>query len=404
MFSHVQVAPPDPILGVSLAYKADPSPNKVDLGVGAYRTDDGLPLVLSSVKKAEKAILDANYNKEYLPIDGLAEFDRLATELLFGADLKGQEKRVVTVQSLSGTGALRLGAALIARIFANKPTVYVSKPTWSNHFNIFRNERLEVKEYRYFDPRTNGLDFEGMIADLKAAPDQSVIVLHLCAHNPTGVDPNTEQWEIIANVIQEKKHIPFVDGAYQGYASGDLDHDAFAARLFFRRGFEFFSAQSFSKNFGLYGERIGSFFAVTNSPQAAEAVLSQVKLDARALYSNPPVHGARIVAKVLSDPELYKEWTSELKQMSGRIIQMRQQLFDALVARKTPGDWSHIVKQIGMFAYTGLTPEQVDILINKYHIYLLKSGRISMAGVSTKTVNYIAEAIHDAVTSILAKH
>eukprot|EP01113_Clastostelium_recurvatum_P006494 TRINITY_DN1292_c0_g1_i1.p1 TRINITY_DN1292_c0_g1~~TRINITY_DN1292_c0_g1_i1.p1 ORF type:complete len:441 (+),score=116.37 TRINITY_DN1292_c0_g1_i1:26-1348(+) len=404
MFSGVKVAPPDPILGVSLAYKADNDPRKVDLGVGAYRTDDGQPLVLSAVQKAEKSILEAHLNKEYLPIDGLAEFTRLSTEMLFGPELKGKEQLVATMQSLSGTGALRLGAAIISKLFPKGTIVYVSKPTWGNHFNIFRDEGLEVREYRYFDKNTLGLDFDGLIGDMDAAPRGSVFVLHLCAHNPTGVDPSPEQWETIASKVQEKGLFPFVDGAYQGYASGDLDRDAYASRMFLRRGVEFMAAQSYSKNFGLYGERIGALNVVTSSPEAAKAVLSQVKLYARAMYSNPPVHGARIVAKVLSDPALYKEWITELKQMSGRIIHMREELFNALKARGTPGDWSHIKKQIGMFTFTGLRPEQVQVMTQKYRIYMLDNGRISMAGLNSKNVAYVADAIHDAVTNVAAKH
>lgn len=403
-FSNITQAPPDPILGVSLAYKADQHPNKVDLGVGAYRSDEGKPYVLAAVKKAEKIILEQNYNKEYLPIDGLQEFTERNLKLLFGDALKGNEKRLATTQSISGTGAVRLGAEFIRRFMPPGTTVYVSKPTWGNHFSIFKEARVPTAEYRYFDKNTNGLDIKGMLADIEAAPDQSVFLLHLCAHNPTGVDPTEEQWGAIADLIQKKHHLAFIDGAYQGYATGDLERDAYAARLFLKRGLEFLTAQSYSKNFGLYAERVGAFTVVCAADGIATNALSQIKLDVRPMYSNPPVHGARIVATVLGDADLTHEWITELKQMSGRIIEMRTALVNALKARGTPlpngqpGEWRHITDQIGMFSFTGLTPDQCDQLTKKHHIYLLTNGRISMAGINTKNVAYVADAIHDVVT------
>eukprot|EP01133_Synstelium_polycarpum_P007376 gene7376-8595_t len=397
LFTEVPQAPVDPILGVSMAYKADPSPNKIDISVGAYRDENAQPYVLKCIRAAEERLLGAT--KEYLPIDGIPEFNRVSAELLYGEEMRGHEKRMVTVQALSGTGALRLGVIFIRKYLPAGTTVYVSNPSWANHHNICKESGVPSAQYTYYSAATNGLDFDGMIRDMRAAPNGSVFVLHLCAHNPTGSDPSIEQWNIIADVMAEKKHIPFVDCAYQGYASGDLDRDAYSARLFFKRGFEMFSAQSYSKNFGLYGERAGALTIVTNNESACPRMLSQLKMDIRAMYSSPPTHGARLVATVLTDPALRTMWVEELKVMSGRIMRVRQELYDAVVALKVPGSWKHIIEQIGMFTYTGLNPKQVEFIVKKYHIYLLASGRVSVAGLNSKTVPIFAAAIADAVAN-----
>jgi aspartate aminotransferase len=394
-FANVQEAPPDPILGLNAAFQADPTPNKLNLGVGAYRTEEGKPLVLSCVRKAETKILNANHNKEYLPIDGLADFNRASAKLIFG-DLTSQ--RIVTVQALSGTGALRIGTAFI-KSFMPEATMYISDPTWVNHFSICREAGVPYKTYRYFNNQTRQLDFDGMCEDIKNAPSRSVILLHACAHNPTGADPTLEQWEILADIIQEKGHFTFFDCAYQGFASGDLDKDATPIRIFVNRGMEVFCAQSYAKNFGLYGERIGALHVACANEKIASTVLSQLKIIIRAMYSSPPIHGALIVATVLSDPQLYEEWKAELLLMSDRIKLMRRLLYDALLNLGTPGDWTNIINQIGMFSFTGLSADQCDTLTKKYHIYLTKNGRISMPGLSTKTVPYLANAIHDVVTN-----
>ncbi|EGG17697.1 aspartate aminotransferase [Cavenderia fasciculata] len=398
LFANVPLAPVDPILGVSMAYKADPSPNKVDISVGAYRDENAKPYVLKCVREAEERLLGAT--KEYLPIDGIPEFNKVSAKLLYGEDIVKREKQMVTVQALSGTGALRIGVIFIRKYLPAGTTVYISRPSWANHHNICKESGVPSAEYTYYDNKKNGLDFDGMIRDMRAAPSGSVFVLHLCAHNPTGCDPTVEQWNTIADVMAEKKHIPFMDCAYQGYASGDLDKDAYSARLFFNRGFEMFSAQSFSKNFGLYGERAGALTIITKSEAVIPKMLSQLKMDIRAMYSSPPTHGARIVATVLQDPKLTTLWVDELKLMSGRIMRVRQELYDALVARKVPGDWRHIVQQIGMFTYTGLSTAQVEFIVKKYHIYLLASGRVSVAGLNSKSVPYFADAIADAVATI----
>lgn len=400
-FEAVTMAPPDPILGVSEAFRADTSDLKLNLGVGAYRTEELQPYVLNVVKKAEKLMLEGGENKEYLPIEGLAAFNKATADLLLGADNPViKEGKVATVQGLSGTGSLRLAAAFIQRYFPDSK-VLISSPTWGNHRNIFNDARVPWSEYRYYDPRTVGLDFDGMVVDIKAAPDGSFVLLHGCAHNPTGIDPTPEQWEKIADVIQEKNHIPFFDVAYQGFATGSLDEDAYSVRLFVKRGMELFVAQSYSKNLGLYAERIGATNVVCSSSDAAVRVKSQLKRLARPMYSNPPVHGARIVANVVGDPNLFSEWKEEMKIMAGRIKNVRQRLYENLTQKDKSGkDWSFILKQIGMFSYTGLNKAQSDNMTNKWHVYMTKDGRISLAGLSLAKCEYLADAIIDSFHNV----
>eukprot|EP00002_Diphylleia_rotans_P001573 TRINITY_DN1086_c0_g1_i1.p1 TRINITY_DN1086_c0_g1~~TRINITY_DN1086_c0_g1_i1.p1 ORF type:complete len:408 (+),score=108.20 TRINITY_DN1086_c0_g1_i1:71-1294(+) len=401
-FASVPVAPDDPILGLNARFLDDKDPRKINLGVGAYRTEEGKPLVLNVVRKAEQQIFSqTTLNKEYIPIDGLKDFQDAAARLAFGDHCAAlHEGRVVTLQALSGTGAVRLGASFVGRFFPKGTIVYLSAPTWGNHHNIFRDSGCEIKTYRYWNAKTNGLDFEGLISDFQSAPEGSVIVLHACAHNPTGVDPTPEQWEKIADVLAAKGHTPFIDCAYQGFASGDTEKDAVAIRIFERRGFQLFLAQSFAKNMGLYGERIGALNVICGSKDEANAVRSQFKAIIRPMYSSPQLHGARIVVTILNDPELNAEWRAEVKGMADRINLMRQELFNALKTNGTPGDWSHVLTQIGMFSFTGLKPEQVDVMISKHHVYMTRDGRISMAGLSTKNVGYLADAIKDVVLNV----
>jgi len=287
------------------------------------------------------------------------------------------------------------------RFFPPGTPVYISSPTWSNHTNIFQDAGVkDIRNYRYYKAETRGLDFEGFLADLKAAPKGAMILLHTCAHNPTGVDPTIEQWNGILDVIQEKELFPFFDTAYQGFATGDLDRDEEPVRIAIRRGMELMASQSYSKNFGLYGERVGCFSIVCRTPEIANAVVSQLKILVRPMYSNPPTWGARIVATILNDKELFAEWVEQLRGMSSRIQRMRQELYDALKKNGTPGNWEHILNQIGMFSFTGLTKPQVDLLISKHHIYMLSNGRISMAGLTHATVPKLANAMHEAVTTI----
>jgi len=395
VWSKVEKGPEDPILGVTVAFNKDTNSNKMNLGVGAYRDDAGKPFVLDSVRTAEKKILDQKLDHEYLPIVGLAAFNKAAAQLALGNDSAHiKEKRIATVQTISGTGALRVAAEFINRFLPGKD-VYFPDPTWGNHPVIFKDAGVKsIKTYRYYDPKTVGLDAKGLLEDLKAATSGSVIVLHACAHNPTGVDPNLDQWKQISQVCKEKNHFVLFDCAYQGFASGDPEKDVAAVRHFIQDGHNIGLCQSFAKNFGLYGQRVGAFSLLTETPAEAEAVESQLKILIRPMYSNPPLHGARIVSSILNDAELNAQWRKEVKGMADRIITMRQRLVQHLKELGSKKDWSHITNQIGMFCYSGLTPDQVDKIVNEYHVYLLKSGRISMAGISSNNVKYFAEALH----------
>lgn len=311
----------------------------------------------------------------------------------FGSDARGVvEERIATVQALSGTGALRVGAEFIATHFPGTK-VFISDPTWGNHFKIFGNAGLETVKYRYWDPSSRGLNLAGMLEDLSKAPQGSVVVLHVCAHNPTGVDPTKDQWAQILDVVKARKLLPFFDSAYQGFATGDMVADAFAVRLFEQNGLEMLVAQSYSKNIGLYGERIGALNVVCKSKAARDRVMSRLELVIRAQYSNPPRHGAAIVALVLTDPQLRKEWDVELKEIVKRIQTMRATLRKAVEDTGAPGDWSFITSQIGMFTLTGLSSEQVASMEKNYNIYMPSNGRISVASVTDAKIPRIAKAI-----------
>lgn len=399
-FSCVESAPPVEIFALNKAYKEDTFADKVDLGIGAYRTNEGKPWVLPVVRKVEKALAeDETLNHEYLSQLGFEEFSKAASTMLLGADSPAfKENRVFGVQTLSGTGALRVGADFLSRCCKFKD-FYMSSPTWPNHRLVFMHAGFQNSHtYRYWNPAKRCLDVEGMIEDLKNAPEDSVIILHACAHNPTGVDPTEDQWKQIADVMAERKLFPFFDCAYQGFASGDLERDSWAVRYFVSRGFELVCAQSFAKNFGLYNERAGNLTVVLKEPGPIVNCRAQITLLVRGNYSNPPCHGVRIVARVLNTPSLFEEWKGHIKEMSGRIMEMRKALKAKLDELQTPGTWDHIINQIGMFSYTGLNQQQVQYLVQQYHIYLPKDGRISICGLNTKNVEYVAKAIHDAVT------
>ncbi|KAK2461875.1 hypothetical protein APHAL10511_006338 [Amanita phalloides] len=398
-WSAVPAGPPDPILGVTEAFKADKDPRKINLGVGAYRDETGKPYVLSSVKKAEEIVRASNPDKEYLPITGLAEFTKRAALLAYGPDSVPLTQGTIAVtQSISGTGALRIGGAFLARHYPDSKVIYLPTPSWGNHTPIFRDSGLEVRAYRYFDKSTVGLDFEGLKADLLAAPEKSIVLLHACAHNPTGIDPTQEQWAVISDIIKERKLFPFFDMAYQGFASGFTTRDAFAVRHFVSQGHQIALAQSFAKNMGLYGERVGAFSLTAQDPDEKARIDSQLKIVIRPMYSNPPIHGARIANAILGDQMLYSEWELEVKGMANRIINMRERLYDILANRlQTPGEWGHIKSQIGMFSFTGLTPPQAKALAEKAHVYLTSDGRISMAGLNSGNIEYFAESVDAAV-------
>ena len=398
-FAHVPMAPADPILSLTTGYKADKNPKKVNLGVGAYRDNDGKPYVFPVVRKAEAAIVaDASLDKEYLPIDGLAEFRKGAQGVLFGWDspLVG-DARVASVQTLSGTGALRVVAEFLAKY--RPAALYVSNPTWGNHNQVFKSAGVDVRQYRYFDKKTKGLDISGMIADLDAAQPGSCVLLHTCAHNPTGVDPTDAQWQQIADVCKRRQLYPFFDTAYQGFTSGSLDKDAYGLRLFLSQGFEMVIAQSFAKIMGLYGERTGCLHFVCADKDAAARTMSQVKIIVRCNYSSPPKHGARIAAAILNQPALRQQWLDELVAVCKRMNDMRAALRGAIEKKGVKGDWSHITTQIGMFSFTGLTVKQSEAMVKQHSIYMTKNGRISVCGITTKNVDYIAESIKDVINN-----
>ncbi|KAL7417543.1 pyridoxal phosphate-dependent transferase [Mrakia frigida] len=393
-WANVKQGPPDAILGVTEAFKRDKDPRKINLGVDG----NGKPYVLPSVQKAEDLLYHQHGDKEYLPITGLGDFTKLAAKLAYGPSSKPlKEGRIAVTQSISGTGALRIGTAFFARHYPGAKAIYLPSPTWGNHIPIAKDAGLEVKSYSYFDKETVGLDFDGMKKDIRAAPDGSVILLHACAHNPTGVDPTHNQWKELSEIMLEKKHFPFFDMAYQGFASGDTDYDAFAVRHFVEKGHQVVLCQSFAKNMGLYSERVGAFSVVTASPEEKERVDSQLKIIVRPLYSNPPIHGARIAACILGSHDLNKQWLGEVKGMADRIISMRDALYDGLIQRNTPGEWGHVRSQIGMFSFTGLTPAQCDALAAKAHVYLTRDGRVSVAALNAGNIDYFAESVSKAV-------
>ncbi|KAL3858743.1 hypothetical protein ACJMK2_008997 [Sinanodonta woodiana] len=395
VWSNVEMGPPDPILGVTEAFRKDTNPKKMNLGVGAYRDDKGKPYVLECIKKAEAQLLKENLDKEYAPISGAPEFCKASAQLAFG-----EKSDIVknglnsTVQGISGTGSLRIGAAFFKTWYEKSKDFYIPTPSWGNHTPIFKHAGLNVKSYKYYDANTCGFDFKGALDDISKVPEGSVIVLHACAHNPTGVDPKPEQWKELSAVMKKRNLYPFFDMAYQGFASGDIDKDAFPVRQFLADGHTLSVCQSYAKNMGLYGERAGAFTIVCSSSDEAQRVMSQLKILIRPMYSNPPVHGSRLVTKVLTDPALRSEWLKEVKGMADRIITMRQKLVAGLKREGSKRNWQHITDQIGMFCFTGLKSDQVERLIKEFSIYLTKDGRISVAGVSSANVDYLANAIH----------
>lgn len=406
LWAAVKPVPPDPILGLVARYKKDPNPNAVNLAQGAYRDGNGKPFVLSSVVKAEKRVAqqlaDGSTNKEYLGSEGNADFLVATVKFAFGEHSNAlNEKRVAAIQSLSGTGALRLAADALKRV-AGVDKIWISNPSWGNHAKVFEAAGLEVEYYTYLDKKTGTtLDFEGLVSHLSSdqIPEGSVILLHCSAHNPTGVDPSDQQWKTLADLFAARKLVPLFDSAYQGYASGDPDVDAFAIREFDRRGKDaiptMLVCQSYAKNMGLYGERVGALAIVANSPEAAATIQTNITTRIiRPMYSSPPVHGSRLATVLLTDPELNAEWRTELKVMANRIISMREQLVAALVAKGQPlNKWKHISDQIGMFAFTGLDPQQVDKMLDEHGIYLTKDGRMSMAGMKPADIQVVAEAM-----------
>jgi aromatic-amino-acid transaminase len=392
LFAAVEMAPRDPILGLTEAFNADARTAKVNLGVGVYYNDDGKLPLLAAVKAAEEARLKAQPPRGYQPIDGNPAYNQAVRELLFGAKSERADNgSVVTIQALGGTGALKVGADYLKQLLPQS-TLYISDPSWENHRALFSAAGFPVETYPYYDPVTRGVNFAALRQKLAALPPASVVLLHACCHNPTGADLSDDEWKEVAVLCQEKRLVPFLDMAYQGFADG-IAPDTAAVRAFGAVGAQFLVSSSFSKNFSLYGERVGALSIVTASQEEAERVRSQVKRVIRTNYSNPPTHGGAIVAAVLTNPELRKVWEDELTHMRERIRAMRQGLADALKATGAAQDFSFIVKQRGMFSYTGLTKEQVERLKTEFGVYAVSSGRINVAALNSKNLPIVAKAI-----------
>lgn len=396
IFSAVELAPRDPILGLNEAFNADTRTTKVNLGVGVYSDDNGKIPLLAAVKAAEKARLEAMPPRGYQPIEGAQAYDSAVQNLLFGADSELiKAGQVVTAQALGGTGALKIGADFLKRLNP-AAKVYISNPSWENHRALFESAGFEVENYPYYDAATRGVDFDGMRAFLVQLPAGSIIVLHACCHNPTGADLSDAQWAEVVQVCRERGLVPFLDMAYQGFADG-IDADAVAVRLFSASGLQFFVSSSFSKSFSLYGERVGALSIVTAGKEESARVLSQLKRVIRTNYSNPPIHGGAVVAAVLSNPELRQMWEDELAGMRDRIRAMRTGLVEAIKAEGVAQDFSFVAKQRGMFSYTGLSAAQVERLRAEFGIYAVSTGRICLAALNSKNLGYVASAIAQVV-------
>jgi aromatic-amino-acid transaminase len=390
------MAPRDPILGVTETFNADKNPNKVNLGVGVYYDDNGNVPLLECVRRAEAQLAEKSAPRSYLPIDGLPAYDRAVQALVFGADsAAARENRVVTVQALGGTGGLKIGADFLRRI-APDSQVWISEPSWENHRALFESAGFTVNTYPYYNPSSRGVDFAGMIATLRALPPASIMVLHACCHNPTGVDLAAEQWTAVIEAVVARGLIPFVDIAYQGFDEG-IDADGEVVRRFAQAGGPVFVSNSFSKSFSLYGERVGALSVVTGSGDEAARVLSQLKRTVRTNYSSPPTHGGQIVAAVLTTPELRALWEKELGQMRERIRDMRRQLVEKLRARAPRADFGFVMRQRGMFSYSGLSKSQVARLREEFSVYALDSGRICVAALNSRNVDYVADAVARAI-------
>lgn len=391
-FDSIQAAPADPILGLGEAFKAETRSEKVNLGIGVYKDAQGKTPIMRAVKEAETRLLAQENTKNYLTIDGVAAYNAATQVLLFGENSEViTSKRAKTAQSLGGTGALRVAAEFIKRQTAAK-NVWISAPTWPNHNAIFNAVGITIKDYRYYDKTIHALDWNGLIKDLSQAQAGDVVLLHGCCHNPTGIDPTPEQWDTLAKMSAEKGWLPLFDFAYQGFANG-LDEDAYGLRSFLKENKELLVASSYSKNFGMYNERVGAFTIVAENEEIANRAFSQVKSIIRTLYSNPASHGGSTVATVLQDPELKAQWVAELDEMRGRIKDMRQQFVDLLKEYGAEQDFSFIVKQNGMFSFSGLSAEQVDRLKDEFAIYAVRSGRINVAGITADNIRYLCESI-----------
>ncbi|MCL1046882.1 aspartate/tyrosine/aromatic aminotransferase [Shewanella electrodiphila] len=392
IFSQVPQAPADPILGLTDAFKKDTRSEKVNLGVGIYKDEAGQTPVLKSVKKAEAILLEAEKTKNYLGIEGVEQYNAVVQTLLFGqgSDIIN-DKRAFTAQAPGGTGSLRVAAEFLVRNTESK-TLWVSNPTWANHQNIFQTAGLSIKEYGYYKAETHDMDFDAMITDLQSAQAGDLILLHGCCHNPTGIDLDAAQWEIVGQLCADKELVPLFDFAYQGFGAG-IEEDAQGLRIVAAKVPELLIANSFSKNFGLYNERIGAVTIVAADEDAAQKSFSQIKKTIRATYSNPPAHGGLIVSTILSDDSLRQEWESELTEMRQRIAEMRTLFVETLKSEGVDQDFSFISRQNGMFSFSGLNKDQVNRLKDEFAVYIVGSGRISVAGMTKQNIPVICKAI-----------
>jgi aromatic-amino-acid transaminase len=392
LFSAVEMAPRDPILGLNEQFNADTNPAKVNLGVGVYFDDNGKLPLLACVQAAEKTMMDKPTPRGYLPIDGIVAYDAAVKSLVFGADSEVVTSgRVATVQGIGGTGGLKIGADFLKKLNPNAK-VLISDPSWENHRALFTNAGFEVESYRYYDAANRGVDFAGMLADLNAAAPGTIILLHACCHNPTGYDITAAQWDQVIAAVQAKNLVPFLDMAYQGFGYG-IKEDGAVIGKFVAAGLDFFVSTSFSKSFSLYGERVGALSVVCKDQGEASRVLSQLKIVIRTNYSNPPIHGGAIVAAVLGNPELRALWETELGEMRVRIKAMRQKLVDGLKAAGVKQDMSFITTQIGMFSYSGLTKDQMVRLRSEFGVYGTDTGRMCVAALNSKNIDYVCAAI-----------
>ena len=392
IFAAVEMAPRDPILGLNESFNADTRTTKVNLGVGVYFDDNGKIPLLDAVKVAEKARLESMPARGYQPIEGLGAYNQAVQVLLFGTESSLlSEGRVVTAEALGGTGALKVGADYLKRLLP-ETTVYISDPSWENHRALFESAGFPVESYPYYDAATRGVNFDGMKQKLLSLPAGSIVVLHACCHNPTGADLTETQWRETIEAIRTRGLVAFIDMAYQGFADG-IAEDALALNLFAASGLQFFVSSSFSKSFSLYGERVGALSIVTESKDESARVLSQIKRVIRTNYSNPPTHGGAVVAAVLSNPELRQMWEKDLAVMRERIRTMRHSLVEQLKNKGATQDFSFVIKQRGMFSYTGLSSEQVARMQSEFGIYAVSTGRICLAALNTKNIGYVAGAI-----------
>ena len=395
-FHHIELAPPDPIIGITEAFNNDANAHKVNLGVGVYQDADGKIPVLKVVREAEARYYAAETTKTYLPIDGVAAYNKEVQKLVFGADSPIiAENRAVTIQGVGGTGSLKVGADFLKRFFP-AAEVWISNPSWENHQQLFEAAGFKVNSYPYYDAETHGLNFPAMLAALQTLPQNSIVVLHACCHNPTGVDLSNEQWKLVIDAVQANNLIPFLDFAYQGFGSG-LEEDAFAVRAFAEAGVNCVIASSFSKSFAMYRERIGALTVLTANAEESKRVLSQVKRVIRTNYSSPPSHPAQIVALVLATPELRQQWESELTEMRERIFAMRGKFVDMLREKGVEQDFSFIANQRGMFSYSGLSPEAVKRLCDEFSLYIVGSGRICLAAMNDHNIGNICAAIAEVI-------